>query len=130
MEKTIVVRSLEWDEFVKFYEEIESKKPWPTADKDDVQGKAQDLIKLNSYHIKAAGWILDNIYPDLDRSQFTPGELMTLYFRTMAITNRTRDDELKNLIGCSTGLSTQTDKDTVKVAEPLKETSGTAEASV
>lgn len=117
MEKTVVVRSMEWEEYVKFVDEMESKRPLTTAkNKDDVEGISRDKRAINAYNMKAADWTMKNIYPDIDKSQYTPSELFYLYIRTMELTTRIRDDELKNLTGFSTGLQTKTDANTVKTA--------------
>ena len=121
MEKTVVVRSMEWEEYGKSVDEMESKRPLPTArNKDDDEGISRDKRAINAYNMKAADWTMKNIYSDIDKSQYTPSELFYLYIRTMELTTRIRDDELKNLTGFSTGLAIKTDANTVKTVEEPK----------
>lgn len=116
----ITARSLEWDEYVKFVDEVESKAPVSTADSKDKVAMAKEKRAYEIYSVKAAAWIMKNIYPDLDLKSLTPSEIMFLHYRTMSLTNKVRDEEVKNLTGFSIGTTMKKEKNTVTPVQTVE----------
>jgi hypothetical protein len=82
------VRGMTWDENCKFIKELLPL----TKDMDVAES---DLM--------SAEWMFKNVYTGIDINTFTPGEIMAICYRTIALSSEIRQEEIKNLKPSSLG---------------------------
>lgn len=105
MEKTLEIRHLNWDEYERYMDEVESAKPAfdEKGNIAETKSKTEAMHLLEKFQRKAAKWVMDNIYPAFDINKFTPMEILGIYGATMRCTKMVREDEIKNLRSSLTG---------------------------
>lgn len=98
MEKTLEIRSMTWDEYEKYLDEVEDTKP-EFDEKGTVIGKTikESAKILDKYRRKAAKWVMNNVYSGFEINVFTPHEVIAIYAATMSCTKAIRESEIKNL---------------------------------
>lgn len=82
------VRGMTWDENCRYIKELLPL----TKDMDVVES---DML--------AAEWLFKNVYTGIDINMFTPGEIMAICYRTIALSGEIRKEEIKNLKPSSLG---------------------------
>lgn len=87
--KTILeVRGMTWAEHCKYAKEVRPQVKDTDPDEND---------------IVVANWIFETIYPSASIDDFSPGEVIAISYRTMALSGEIRTEEIKNLRPSSLG---------------------------
>lgn len=87
--KTILeVRGMTWSEHCKYAKEVRPQVK-------DMDSHESDIVVAN--------WIFETIYPGVSIDDFTPGEVVTIAYRTIAVSGAVRTEEIKNLRPSSLG---------------------------